>query len=48
MKALNFCGIKLTEIFLDIEKMDSFVDAFKESILYLTEQGLPQDEESDI
>lgn len=48
MKALNFCGIKLSEIFYDAAKMEFFVDAFKESILYLTEQGLPVDEESDM
>ena len=48
MKSLNFCGMKLNEIFLDDSDFHSFVNAFKDSILYLTENGLPQDDGSDM
>ena len=40
--------MKLNEIFLDDSDFHSFVNAFKDSILYLTENGLPQDDDSDM
>jgi hypothetical protein len=48
LKSLNFCGMKLTEVFLDESDFNSFLSAFKDSILYLTENSLPQDDGSDM
>ena len=42
MKALNYCGIKLPEI-LEVQSYNAFQNEFKDTILYLIEQGFSKE-----